>query len=52
MNHVDSDFENRGNYLTLFTNDEDDYGHKSILQNYTRPKEVKLHRSMTLDLAY
>ena len=26
-NHVDSDFENRGNYLTLFTNDEDDYGH-------------------------
>ena len=27
MNHVDADFENRGNSLTLFTNNEDDYGH-------------------------
>ena len=27
MNHVDSDFENRGNSLRLFTNDKDDYGH-------------------------
>ena len=35
MNHVDSDFENRGNHLTLFTNDEDDYGHiKRIAELY------------------
>ena len=35
MNHVDFDFENRGNYLTLFTNDEDDYGHiKRIAELY------------------
>ena len=27
MNHVDADFENRGNSLTLFTNNQDDYGH-------------------------
>jgi len=27
MNHVDADFENRGNSLTLFTNNEDDFGH-------------------------
>ncbi len=27
MNHVDADFENRGNSLTLFTNNKDDYGH-------------------------
>ena len=42
MNHVDSDFENRGNYLTLFTNDEDDYGHiKRIAELYkTERSEV------------
>ena len=27
MNHVDGDFQERGNSLTLFTNNEDDYGH-------------------------
>ena len=27
MNHVDSDFANRGNSLTLFTNNEEDYDH-------------------------
>ena len=27
MNHVDADFANRGNSLTLFTNNEDDYDH-------------------------
>ena len=27
MNHVDADFENRGNSITLFTNNKDDYGH-------------------------
>ena len=27
MNHVDSDFANRGNSLTLFTNNKDDYDH-------------------------
>ncbi|MEK9730436.1 MAG: M20/M25/M40 family metallo-hydrolase [Candidatus Poseidoniales archaeon] len=27
MNHVDGDFANRGNSLTLFTNNEDDYDH-------------------------
>ena len=27
MNHVDADFANRGNSLTLFTNNEEDYGH-------------------------
>lgn len=27
MNHVDADFANRGNSLTLFTNNKDDYDH-------------------------
>ena len=27
MNHVDADFANRGNSLTLFTNNQDDYDH-------------------------
>ena len=27
MNHVDADFENRGNSVRLFTNNDDDYGH-------------------------
>ena len=27
MNHVDADFANRGNSLTLFTNNEEDYDH-------------------------
>jgi len=27
MNHVDGDFQNRGNSLTLFTNNQDDFGH-------------------------
>lgn len=33
MNHVDADFQNRGNSLTLFTNNEDDYGHIKRISN-------------------
>ena len=39
MNHVDADFQNRGNSLTLFTNNEDDYGHiKRIANLYTEER--------------
>ena len=33
MNHADADFQNRGNSLTLFTNNEDDYGHIKRISN-------------------
>ncbi len=33
MNHVDSDFQNRGNSLTLFTNNADDYRHIRNIAN-------------------
>ena len=37
MNHVDGDFQERGNSLTLFTNNEDDYGHiKRIADLYKK----------------
>ena len=37
MNHVDIDYENRGNSVTLFTNDEDDYKHiEAIAEEYKR----------------
>ena len=40
MNHVDADFQNRGNSLTLFTNNEDDYGHiKRIANLYTEERD-------------
>ena len=39
MNHVDADFQNRGNSLTLFTNNEDDYGHiKRIAELYNEQR--------------
>ena len=31
MNHVDIDYENRGNSVTLFTNDGDDLKHISAI---------------------
>jgi len=33
MNHVDGDFQNRGNSLTLFTNNQDDFGHIERIVN-------------------
>lgn len=33
MNHVDGDFQNRGNSLTLFTNNADDYRHINNIAN-------------------
>ena len=39
MNHVDADFENRGNSLTLFTNNEDDYEHiQAITEIYQKER--------------
>ena len=39
MNHVDGDFQNRGNSLTLFTNNADDYRHiKNIANLYVKDK--------------
>jgi hypothetical protein len=39
MNHVDADFQNRGNSLTLFTNNEEDYGHiKRIAELYNEQR--------------
>ena len=39
MNHVDGDFQNRGNSLTLFTNNGDDYDHiNRIVDLYTNEK--------------
>jgi hypothetical protein len=39
MNHVDADFANRGNSLTLFTNNADDYGHvKRITDLYKQER--------------
>ena len=39
MNHVDADFENRGNSLTLFTNNEDDYDHiQAITEIYQKER--------------
>ena len=37
MNHVDIDYENRGNSVTLFTNDADDYKHiEAIAEEYKK----------------
>lgn len=45
MNHVDADFENRGNSLTLFTNNADDYGHmKRISDLYVQEKSEVANR--------
>ena len=39
MNHVDADFQNRGNSLTLFTNNGNDYDHiNRIVDLYTNEK--------------
>ena len=39
MNHVDGDFQNRGNSLTLFTNNADDYRHINNIANlYVKDK--------------
>lgn len=39
MNHVDADFQNRGNSLTLFTNNGNDYDHiNRIVDLYTSEK--------------
>ena len=39
MNHVDADFQNRGNSLTLFTNNGNDYDHiNRIVELYTNEK--------------
>ena len=39
MNHVDADFQNRGNSLTLFTNNVNDYDHiNRIVDLYTNEK--------------
>ena len=45
MNHVDSDFENRGNSLTLFTNNNDDYQHiQAIAQIYQKERSEIANR--------
>jgi hypothetical protein len=51
MNHVDGDFENRGNSLTLFTNNEDDYDHiVRIMKLYKneRPEVANKYDILTL----
>ena len=50
MNHVDADFESRGNSLSLFTNNEDDFGHIKRISELK--KEVKLPIDMKYNLAY
>jgi len=51
MNHVDADFANRGNSLTLFTNNEDDYDHiVRIMKLYKdeRPEVANKYDILTL----
>jgi hypothetical protein len=42
MNHVDADFENRGNSLTLFTNNADDYGHMQRITELYKEKRSEI----------
>tara|TARA_B110000444_G_scaffold261328_1_gene312666 strand:+ start:7881 stop:9659 length:1779 start_codon:yes stop_codon:yes gene_type:complete len=45
MNHVDADFESRGNSLSLFTNNEDDFGHiKRISELYKEERSEIANR--------
>ena len=52
MNHVDADFANRGNSLTLFTNNEEDYGHIVRITDVYSKSEVNWLTSMTFDSAF
>lgn len=42
MNHVDADFENRSNSLTLFTNNADDYGHMQRITELYKEKRSEI----------
>ena len=42
INHVDADFENRGNSLTLFTNNADDYGHMQRITELYKEKRSEI----------
>jgi hypothetical protein len=42
MNHVDADFENRGNSLTLFTYNADDYGHMQRITELYKEKRSEI----------
>tara|TARA_B100001093_G_scaffold265270_1_gene253645 strand:- start:33060 stop:34808 length:1749 start_codon:yes stop_codon:yes gene_type:complete len=42
MNHVDADFANRGNALTLFTNNADDFGHIQRITDLYKQEESEI----------
>lgn len=42
MNHVDADFTNRGNALTLFTNNADDFGHIQRITDLYKQEESEI----------
>jgi hypothetical protein len=51
MNHVDADFENRGNSLTLFTNNEDDYGHINRIAELYQEERSELANKYNIQFA-
>jgi N-acetylated-alpha-linked acidic dipeptidase len=51
MNHVDADFENRGNSLTLFTNNEDDYGHINRIADLYKEERSELANKYNIQFA-
>ena len=51
MNHVDADFENRGNSLTLFTNNEDDYGHINRIAGLYKEERSELANKYNIQFA-
>lgn len=51
MNHVDADFENRGNSLTLFTNNEDDYGHINRIAELYKEERSELANKYNIQFA-
>ncbi len=51
MNHVDGDFQNRGNSLTLFTNNEDDFGHIERIVNLYQKERSDIAKKYDIKLS-
>ncbi|MBT60808.1 MAG: hypothetical protein CMA63_04560 [Euryarchaeota archaeon] len=51
MNHVDADFANRGNALTLFTNNADDFGHIQRITDLYKKEESEIADKYDIQLS-